>query len=146
RKTLRPVLAAAGDVASAVKSAGTWANAAPCSSQGFAVSPWRESHHRPMAMRPLRKTRMLPMSRSRRRLRARLVLRQEVLGRARNAVIIGPTIDDRHVLAPIAVRGRRFRRLPFQRGGPPGVASRRLSGAKAPEEVEHEENLDRAHD
>src|SRR3546814_4185324 len=51
----------------------------------------------------------------------RLGLGNEVARRAGHAVIIGPAMDDRQARAPIAVRGRRVRRLPFERGGAPRI-------------------------
>ena len=44
-----------------------------------------------------------------------LVLGQEVLVRARHAVVIGPAVDHRQVLAPIAVRRRGLGRLELPR-------------------------------
>src|SRR3546814_4040673 len=51
----------------------------------------------------------------------RLGLRDEVGFRTRNAIVIGPAIDDRTLRAPVAMRRRRIGRLPFQRGRAPGV-------------------------
>src|SRR4029434_2400902 len=45
----------------------------------------------------------------------RRVLRDEVVGGARNAVIVGPAIDDRQRGTEIAVLRRRVWRLPFER-------------------------------
>src|SRR5690348_9936386 len=95
-----------------VSSAGGKAAVAPCSSQGLEARPWRDSHQAPMRASALRNSRMLAMGRPRcGSCGARLVLRQKILVGTGHAVIIGPAIDDGHVLAPIAVRWRRFRRL-----------------------------------
>src|SRR5690349_19317650 len=64
----------------------------PCSSHGFDITPWRRSHHVPIVKSAVRNKRMLPMRDSRRDLSVGLILRDEVLCRARNAVIVGPTI------------------------------------------------------
>src|SRR5260370_5730782 len=53
----------------------------------------------------------------------RLVLRQEILRGARDAIVVGPAIHHRKGLAPVALPGRRLRRLPFERGRTPGVAT-----------------------
>src|SRR5260370_35872531 len=53
----------------------------------------------------------------------RLVLRQEILRGARDAIVVGPAIHHRKGLAPVAMPGRRLRRLPFERGRTPGVAT-----------------------
>ena len=99
----------------------------PASSQGFDISLWRDSHQAAMTPSPARKQdddahagRF--SSRPRRR---RLVLRDEVLAAPGHAVVVGPAIDDRQLLAPVAVPRRRLRRLPFERRRAPRVAAGR---------------------
>src|SRR5947209_7625547 len=72
----------------------------------------------------------------------RLVLRYEILGGAGYAVIVGPAIDHRQLFAKVAVLRRRVGRLPFQRCGAPGVATRRLAVEITPDQVVNEHQLD----
>ena len=99
---------------------------APTSSQGLVVSRWCHSHQKTMPLddgqEEQHDAHVRRLSRGPRRSR-RLVLRDEILRRARHAVIIGPAIDDRQFLAPVAVRRRRLRRLPFERRRAPGIAA-----------------------
>src|SRR5438094_3096172 len=71
----------------------------------------------------------------------RLVLRNEILGGARNAVVVSPAIDHRQRRAEIAVLRRRFGGLPFERGRAPRIAARRLAVEIAPDEVVQERDL-----
>ncbi len=75
-----------------------------------------------------------------------IVLRDEIFRRTRHAVVIGPAIDDRHLLAPVAVRRRRCRRLPFEGCRAPRISARILAVAQAPEQVEQEYQLREADD
>ena len=77
---------------------------------------------------------------------SRVVLREEILLRAGHAVVIGPAIDDWHFLAPVAVRRRRFRRLPLKRRRAPRIAAGLPAMADAPEQVEQEDHLREADD
>src|SRR5215468_6690736 len=76
--------------------------------------------------------------------RRRLVLRQVILLRARHAVIIGPAVDHRQLLAEIAMTGRCLRRLPLERRRLPGVAWGAFSFEKAPDQIEEEHELSSA--
>src|SRR5688572_17946758 len=71
--------------------------AAPCSSQGFDVTRWVESHHTATTVSPEKKRIVTPTgSLPSRRLRlGGLVLRDEVLPRAGHVVVVGPAVDDR---------------------------------------------------
>src|SRR5260370_34037876 len=71
----------------------------------------------------------------------RLVLRQEILRGARDAIVVGPAIHHRKGLAPVAMPGRRLRRLPFERGRTPGVATGGAASPAAPHKNEHEQPL-----
>src|ERR687898_2414753 len=98
--------------------------AAPTSSQGFAVSLWVDSHHTANTDSAEKNRMVTPTPRSSVGVgRARLVLRDEVLLGARHVVVVGPAVDDRQLLAEIAVAGRRLGRLPFERRGAPGIAA-----------------------
>ena len=65
---------------------------------------------------------------------------------ARHAVVVGPAIDDRQLLAEVAVRRRRVRRLPLQRGGVPRVAAGRPAAEVAADQVVEEQHLRGADD
>src|SRR5689334_12279305 len=67
------------------------------------------------------------------------VLRQVILGSAGNAVVIGPAIDHRRLLAPVAMPGRHLRRLPFERRRVPRVSFRLPAVPDAPDQVEEEQ-------
>ena len=56
----------------------------------------------------------------------RYVLRNEIFFGAGHAVIVRPAVDHRQLAAPIAMRRRRLRRLPFERCRAPRIAARRL--------------------
>src|SRR4029453_4370272 len=76
----------------------------------------------------------------------RLVLRQEILRGARDAVVVGPAIHYRKGLAPVAMPGWRLRRLPFERGRTPGVVTSGAASPEAPDKIEHEDELGGAND
>src|SRR5262245_13338273 len=80
------------------------------------------------------------------RLSWRQVLRQEILRRAWDAVVVGPAIHHRKGLAPVAMPGRRLRRLPFERGRPPRVAAGGAAFREAAHEIVHEDQLGGADD
>src|SRR6202023_573590 len=69
------------------------------------------------------------------------VLRNEILFGAGHAVVVGPAVNDRQSLAPVAMPGRCIGRLPFERRGPPGIAARGLAFEKRPDQVEQEYQL-----
>src|SRR6266566_3077190 len=71
----------------------------------------------------------------------RKVLRHEIFGYTRHAEFVGPTIHHRFA-RPKIIRGRRRRDAPFECGGAPGVAFRRLfSAKKAPKKIDKEQSL-----
>src|SRR4030088_2119275 len=80
----------------------------------------------------------------RQRSRRRFILRHEIPGDARYAVIVGPAIDDREILAPIAMPRRGLRGLPFQRRGSPGIAASLFSFEQAPDQIKYEHKLSEA--
>src|SRR5882724_9749819 len=69
------------------------------------------------------------------------VLRDEILFGAGHAVVVGPAVNDRQSLAPVAMYGRRIWRLPLERRGPPGVAARGFALEERPDQVEQEHQL-----
>src|SRR5262245_20857113 len=142
RNTPSPIVAAGKDDAPV---SGT-SPIAPTSNQGLAISLCRDSHHAMMAPIGTRTTNIAVLtasflSGSRDR---GLVLRHEILRGAGHAVIVGPAIDHRQLLAPVAVPRRGFRRLPLQRGGSPGIAAGLLTLEQAPDQVEQEHHLGEA--
>ena len=74
------------------------------------------------------------------------VLRHEIVFGARQAVGVGPAIYHRQRLAKIAMSGRRFRRLPFQRRGVPGITAGLFASRHAPADIEQEQQLGGADD
>src|SRR5215471_12433779 len=56
-----------------------------------------------------------------------LVLRYEILGSTRHAVIVGPAIHHRQGRAEVAVLRRGVRGLPLQSRCAPGIGTRRLA-------------------
>src|SRR5436190_11737601 len=76
-----------------------------------------------------------------RRVRPGLVLRDEILGRTGDAVVVSPAIDHRQLAAEIAVAGLCFQRLPLERGGAPRVAAGGLAVPDGPDQVEDEDQL-----
>ena len=79
----------------------------PSSSQGFAVRRWCESHHPAIAAMPAMNSTMALMDDSLSgQTRRRLVLRHEIPFRTGHAVRVSPAIDDRQLLAPVAMRRR----------------------------------------
>src|SRR4029079_9226349 len=73
-----------------------------------------------------------------------LELRREVLGRARNAVLVRPAVRF-WGRCEITVRGRR-RRRPLECRGLPRILPGLLPLPDAPEEIEDERNLEEGHD
>src|SRR6266700_8004332 len=69
------------------------------------------------------------------------VLRDEILFGAGHAVVVGPAVNDRQSLAPVAMYGRRIGCLPFERRGLPRVAARGLALEERPDQVEQEHQL-----
>ncbi len=59
----------------------------------------------------------------------RLILGDEIPCCAGHAIVIGPAIDDREFLAPVAMCRRRLRRLPLERGRVPRIAAGVLARA-----------------
>src|SRR5213076_2488152 len=74
----------------------------------------------------------------------RFILRYEIPDGAGYAVIVGPAIDDRELLAPVAMPRRGLRCLPFQRRRSPGIAASLSSFEQAPEQIEYEHKLGEA--
>src|SRR5262245_19779630 len=70
----------------------------------------------------------------------RLILRIVILRGLGRGILIRTTVDDRDVVAPVAVRRRR-RGRPFERVAVPRVLPRRLAPEQADEEVGHKNQL-----
>src|SRR5439155_26097637 len=77
--------------------------------------------------------------------RSWLILRNEVLRGTWHAVIIRPAIDHREFLAPVAVSGRRLRRLPLQCCRPPWIATRSPALEQSPDKIKQEDHLAETH-
>src|SRR5215207_1356439 len=96
----------------------------PSSSHGFAVRRCVDSHQTAITDSVEKNRMVTPTPRSSVRVgRAGLVLRDEVLLGAGHVVVVGPAVDERQLLAEVAVAGRRLGRLPLKRGRPPRVAA-----------------------
>src|SRR4051812_49008531 len=74
----------------------------------------------------------------------RFILHREVLGRARQAVIVRTAISD-WLFDEVAMRRRR-RREPLEGGRLPRIVTHFLAVPDAPEEIDDERNLREAHD
>src|SRR5258706_4481381 len=71
----------------------------------------------------------------------RFILRHEIPDGAGYAVIVSPAIDDRELLAPVAMSRRGLRSLPFQRRRSPGIAAGLFSFEQAPNQFKQENML-----
>ena len=65
----------------------------------------------------------------------RHILRDKVFRGSGDAVVIGPSVHSRQVLAPVAVHWRSIRRLPFQRGSAPWIGVRFFAPLQAADDV-----------
>src|SRR6202022_2689237 len=74
----------------------------------------------------------------------RFILRHEIPSGAGYAVIVGPAIDDRELLAPVAMPRRGLWSLPFQRRASPRIAASLFSFEQAPDQIEQEHKLGEA--
>src|SRR5205823_6517550 len=143
-----------------------------CSTQGLAFSVGNTSHPTTMAIMAANTSNEVVMSlaaqglrrtRRPRLLRAELgsvespleapgpsarwlVLRNEILGGAGNAVVVSPAIDHRQRRAEVAVLRRGVRGLPLERGGAPGIAACGLAVEIAPDQVVQEHDLHGTYD
>src|SRR3970282_343119 len=73
----------------------------------------------------------------------RVILRNEILIRARHAVVIRPAVDDGELRPPIPVHGGRIRRLPLERRRAPRIRVGCLAFQQAVDDVDEEDELRR---